>query len=101
MESFFESEEFGNILLSDIQVTFRGVAFLYGAMPREFPVLVDGIEVVVRGLVSTKGTTSLGEANLRAVMTATSPEGSQSWTMTAVADPFVTSIGLPNSRCFQ
>ncbi|CAB9520302.1 trypsin inhibitor heavy chain H4 [Seminavis robusta] len=100
MESFFESE-FGNILLSDVQVTFGGDAFVYGATPREFPVLADGTEVVVRGLLSTDGATSLGEASLRAVTTATSPEGSQSWTATAVADPFVTSTGLPNSRCFQ
>lgn len=96
MQRFFESQ-FGDILLSDIQVKFTGGdTEAYGQTRRSFPVLADGSEVVVRGLLTNHSSDSLN-----AVTTAVTKDGEQTWTAVAEQDPFVTTPGLANSRCFQ
>jgi len=98
IESFFESE-FGSVLLSDVHVSFDKDAGAYGETQKYFPVLADGSEIVVRGLLQANQT--LGDSILQVFTTATTATGEEKWTATAVKDPFVQQIGLPNSRCFQ
>lgn len=98
ISSFFESE-FGNILLSDVIMTFEveDGASIYGETPKLFPVLSGGTEVVVRGLLNHTSSARI----LRATTKAVSPNGQQSWFTDAVADPFVATLGETRSRCFQ
>lgn len=99
MQTFFESE-FGNVLLSDVRVDFGKNNGVYGETRSSFPVLASGSEVVVRGLLSTNSTMGQ-DASIRAITTANSHLGAQTWTAVGTVDPLVSSIGLPNSRCFQ
>ena len=69
MERFFDSQ-FGDILLSDVQVDFTGEAETFGETQRAFPVLADGSEIVVHGLLANHTTTPL-----QAVTTAMTNDG--------------------------
>ena len=97
MQDFFESQ-FGDVLLSDIHVDFSGddAVEAYGETRNTFPVLADGSEVVVRGLL-----TNHSSGSLKAITTAVTKDGNKTWTATAEQDPFVDTPGLANSRCFQ
>ena len=96
MTSFFDSE-FGTVLLSDVEIVVdttttgsgnSGVQ-VHGETQSKFPLLADGYELVVRGLLGKKDGTEGGGGNsptaLRAITTAATTEGIQEWTTTAVA----------------
>jgi hypothetical protein len=97
IKSFFASE-FGTVLLSDVSVTLKGDATAYGETQQTFPLLADGYEIVLQGLLEEHESTS--EHSLQAVTTAATTDGITSWTATAVQDSSTTSQAK-NSLCFQ
>jgi hypothetical protein len=100
MESFFESE-FGTILLSDVQVALKGEdVTVFGETQQTFPLLADGYEVVVRGLLDNHGDEgmSITPDFLRAVTTAATTDGKKKWSVTAVED---SSTNEKISLCFR
>jgi hypothetical protein len=95
--SFFNSE-FGHILLSDVSVSLSSAdALVYGETQRFFPVLSEGSEIVVRGLLNNTD----WETPLQATTTAVTSDGLATWTATAVQETFVPTVDLPSSLCFQ
>jgi hypothetical protein len=100
MESFFESE-FGTVLLSDVQVALKGEdVTVFGETQQTFPLLADGYEVVVRGLLDNHGDEgmSITPDFLTAVTTAATTDGKKKWSATAVQD---SSTNEKISLCFR
>lgn len=96
MMDFFESE-FGTILVSDVNFTLRGEGVEHTA--NSFPLLSNGTELVVRGLLP-EGV--LARDQLAVTVTGhTWGREEQVWTPTAVDDPFITGLPPHNSRCHQ
>ena len=91
MERFF-AREVGTILLADVEIEYTGAAVHTRS---SFPLLSQGTELLVRGLVAD------ASLPLQAVATGNANSGMRSWNVTSQVDPFVESLGLPNSRCFQ
>lgn len=95
MRSFFE-EEFGTVLLSDVKTVFDvGVADVtsFGETQVDFPLLADGYEVVIRGLLSPHE----GNTAMTATTTAVKNSGDSAWT--TASSHVVTSE--PSGICFQ
>lgn len=94
--NFLESE-IGNVLLSDVNVkyvTSEVETNVYGETQTIFPILADGYEVVVRGLIAKSG----GDENLTAITSASTMEGPVSWEAYATPE---TDNPLKSSLCFQ
>jgi len=98
MESFFKNE-FGSVLLSNVKVEFQSISNndggdgkisnveIYGETSRTFPLLANGNELVVRGLLLQSDDTNNEDDNLLQVITSanTRRDGGQRqhWNVTA------------------
>jgi hypothetical protein len=89
---FFESE-FGSVLLANANVNLEGD--VHGKSQRSFPLLAEGYEIVVRGLLDENQSPD----TLRMVTTAATRDGLVEWTANAVPTPWKSEA--KNSRCFQ
>lgn len=101
----FMQSEFGEILLADVHVALKSKNSLedkevnYGQTQQDFPLLTDGYEIVVRGLLGKSNT----DEELRVVTTARTKEGPLEWTATTVTpDMLLSSDEEDNSsRCYR
>mmetsp|Transcript_29439 Transcript_29439/g.71051 ORF Transcript_29439/g.71051 Transcript_29439/m.71051 type:complete len:771 (-) Transcript_29439:139-2451(-) len=95
MDEFFESE-FGTVLLSDVTTVFEtntaGV-YPFGETQVKYPLLADGYEVVIRGLLSEHE----GDVEVTATTNATTNVGSSTWTAVASQDDAPKLSGI----CYQ
>mmetsp|Transcript_29440 Transcript_29440/g.71054 ORF Transcript_29440/g.71054 Transcript_29440/m.71054 type:complete len:627 (-) Transcript_29440:139-2019(-) len=95
MDEFFESE-FGTVLLSDVNTVFEtntaGVD-PFGETQVEYPLLADGYEVVIRGLLSEHE----GDVEVTATTNAITNVGSSTWTAVASQDSAAELSGI----CYQ
>ena len=101
MYDFFLSE-FGTVLLSNVSVEVKGNdGFqVYGETQRTFPLLADGYEIVVRGLLdSEEQAKDLTLDFLHAVTTASTGEGRNKWETVAVES--LKPSESKNSLCYQ
>lgn len=96
MRTFFESE-FGTILLSDVSFALPSSTV---NTENVFPVLANGTELVVRGLLPSTVPSVSSEQPWIAVK-GTSRSGPRTWQPLATDDPFSTGMPLTNTRCFQ
>ena len=93
--SDFLHSEIGSILMSDVNVKYSAEgANVFGETQTKFPVLADGYEVVVRGLIGKSG----GGANLKATTEASTTDGIKSWELIAAPN---TDDATKSSLCFQ
>jgi hypothetical protein len=99
MQSFFESE-FGTVLLSDVSIGFKGDVSTHGETQNTFPLLAEGYEIVVRGLLDEDEVQELTSGFLRAVTTASMAEGTHEWWTATAVESLPTSESM-NSLCFQ
>ena len=96
LETFFDSE-FGNVLLSDVNLEFSSTdAETYGETGLFYPVLSQGSEIVVRGLLNTESS-----GTLQVATKAMTVEGEETWTAFAEPVPLTPTLNIPNSLCFQ
>mmetsp|Transcript_5859 Transcript_5859/g.13360 ORF Transcript_5859/g.13360 Transcript_5859/m.13360 type:complete len:554 (-) Transcript_5859:94-1755(-) len=95
--SYLESEV-GSILMSDVIVKYSAgpskTMEVFGETHKLFPVLADGYEVVVRGLIGD----SDGDPSLNAITTASTMNGIKTWELSATPN---TDDAAKSSLCFQ
>ena len=97
--TFLESE-LGTVLLSDVYVKMTGEQVkVLGETQNTFPLLADGYEVVVRGLLQLPQGKEL-DTPLKAITTAATLEGIKDWEVPAIMTSDVSDTAAP-SLCFQ
>lgn len=94
MEDFYMGE-LGTMLLSDINILLSGDFEKLSGTRTNFPVLADGAELAVRGVI---GGSDTAEGLIRATTTASSAQGTNTWTTELVLVPGETAMSY---NCFQ
>ncbi|KAL3908383.1 MAG: hypothetical protein SGILL_008504, partial [Bacillariaceae sp.] len=94
IKNFFESE-FSNVLLSNVGVEYspRAGVEVTGQTVQNFPLLSDGYEVAVRGLLTRPDQAVVLDDSLVAVTTASTINGKQEWQVVATPQE--------SSACYQ
>jgi len=93
----FLDSELGSVLMSDVNVQYSGASEetkVYGETQNVFPLLADGYEVVVRGLVGEAG----NNKTLRTITSASTLKGIKNWELSVTPDDIGT---VKSSLCFQ